>query len=215
MEKITKKLPRLQQNCAILCIFVLSVALFFSLAQIFLIHNPRKIDFPNTGNADTTKFCTDLIAAYPKTNALGSIGYVLYSRNQYPDSWAILKNNGDYIYPAAYVLQKYALGVSEVTVPVPYTNPPDNYMLSAQNQSATTSANINDILTFSLDGAKANKYAVSISPTAASIIQDFQYNPQYNKFFAILQIKNVGLFQVGVNQILAPVRMYTTDIVGN
>ena len=41
---------------------------------------------------------------------LGAVAFDFYSRDQYPDAWAIVKNNGNYLFPAAYILQEYALG---------------------------------------------------------------------------------------------------------
>lgn len=159
--------------------------------------------------ANTYYAMFNTIANYPHTNVLGSIGYVLYSRNQYPDSWAIVKNKGDYIYPAAYVLQKFSLGTSDVTVPVPYLTLPDNYVLSNLT-SASMSAKINDIVTFSLSQPPGNMYQIKIASPAAEIIQDFQYYPQFSKYFAIFRVKSVGMIQIGINQIPPPFTIYTT-----
>lgn len=47
-------------------------------------------------------------------NLLGSVAYVFYPRDKNTDGWNILDNNGDYFYPAAYVLQKYAIGKIDI-----------------------------------------------------------------------------------------------------
>lgn len=41
---------------------------------------------------------------------MGSISFQFYQRTGSPDAWAILKDRGNFLYPAAYVLQKYANG---------------------------------------------------------------------------------------------------------
>ncbi|HJT56785.1 MAG TPA: cellulase family glycosylhydrolase, partial [Ktedonobacteraceae bacterium] len=41
---------------------------------------------------------------------MGAVAFDFYSRNQYPDAWAIVKNHGDYLLPAAYILQEFASG---------------------------------------------------------------------------------------------------------
>src|SRR5260370_30262612 len=41
---------------------------------------------------------------------IGSVAFDFYSRNDHSDAWAIVKNNGNYLFPAAYILQEYALG---------------------------------------------------------------------------------------------------------
>ncbi len=37
---------------------------------------------------------------------MGSVAFDFYSRNQYPDAWAIVKNKGNYLFPAAYILAR-------------------------------------------------------------------------------------------------------------
>src|SRR5204862_8283981 len=41
---------------------------------------------------------------------IGAVAFDFYSRNQYPDAWSIVKKNGNYLFPAAYILQEYSLG---------------------------------------------------------------------------------------------------------
>ncbi len=41
---------------------------------------------------------------------IGTVAFLFCSHNQYPDAWAIVKNKGNYLFPAAYILQEYALG---------------------------------------------------------------------------------------------------------
>ena len=41
---------------------------------------------------------------------MGSIAFQFYQRGTSPDAWAILKDRGNFLYPAAYILQKYAKG---------------------------------------------------------------------------------------------------------
>ncbi|HSW89024.1 MAG TPA: cellulase family glycosylhydrolase [Candidatus Saccharimonadales bacterium] len=160
--------------------------------------------------ADTYYAMFNTLLTYPKTNILGSVGYVLYSRNQYPDAWAIMKNKGDYIYPAGYVLQQFASGSAQVSIP--YPSFPDNYTL-ATTSAATVSAKVNDVITFNLDQPKTNVYKLNITPTgAADIVQDFQYNSQFNKFFAIFRVKTTGTMHISVDQIPPPISIYTTSI---
>jgi hypothetical protein len=154
------------------------------------------------------------INTYEQSNVLGSVGYVLYSRNQYPDAWAILKNKGDYIYPAAYVLQKFSLGTSDVTIPMPYTAVPDNIVLSDKDNLATKSAHVNDMVLLGISGAKTNQYKMTITPPdAMKVIQDIQYNGQFNKFYAILKVLKPGTIPIVVNQISPVGTPYTTTLI--
>ncbi|HSW96512.1 MAG TPA: hypothetical protein VLF89_01670 [Candidatus Saccharimonadales bacterium] len=156
---------------------------------------------------------------YGQANVIGAIGYVLYSRNQYPDSWAILKDKGDYVYPAAYVVQKLSTGNAEKIIPMPYADKdvPDNIVLSDKDNLATKSAHVNDIVLLGISGAKTNQYKMTIIPQdAADIIQNLQYNSQYSKFFAILKVKKSGSIPVSVVQtspITLPPFIYTTTLI--
>lgn len=151
------------------------------------------------------------LTTYGQANVKGAVGYVLYSRNQYPDSWAILKNNGDYIYPAAYVMQKFSTGNMDVSVPMPYadTAVPDNIYLSDNDNLATKSAHVNDMVLLGISGAKGNQYLMTVTPPdAVDVVQNLQFNSQYGKYFAILKIKKSGIIPILVKQVL-PLSTYT------
>ena len=50
---------------------------------------------------------------------IGSVSFQFYQRTSTPDAWAILKDKGNYYFPAAYVLQKYAKGNSDIPLSLP------------------------------------------------------------------------------------------------
>ncbi|HSW89023.1 MAG TPA: cellulase family glycosylhydrolase [Candidatus Saccharimonadales bacterium] len=154
---------------------------------------------------------------YEKANILGSVGYVLYSRNQFPDSWAILKDKGDYLYPAAYVLQKFSLGTADVNVPMPYTAVPKNIVLTDKDNLGQKNSNVSDMVLLSLPGLKANQYKLTITPPdSADIVQNLQYNSQYSKFFAIFTIKKAGTISISATQVTPTVNtspIYTTILI--
>lgn len=156
---------------------------------------------------------------YQQSNILGSVGYVLYSRNQYPDAWAIMKNKGDYVYQAAYVLQKFSLGTSDVSIPMPYTSVPDNIVLSDKDNLATKSANVNDVILLGISGTKTNQYTMTITPSdTMDVVQNLQYNGQFNKFYAILKVKKPGTIPVSITQtspVLVPPYTYTATIIAH
>jgi hypothetical protein len=49
-----------------------------------------------------------LITANETHRLLGSAAFSLYTKDNHTDGWDLIKDNGDYIYPAARVLEKYA-----------------------------------------------------------------------------------------------------------
>lgn len=51
---------------------------------------------------------------------LGALSYQFHTRTVEADAWAIAKNDGNYLFLAAYVLQKYAKGESDVPLSLPF-----------------------------------------------------------------------------------------------
>ena len=60
---------------------------------------------------------------------IGSVAFDFYSRYQYPDAWAIVKNKGDYLFPAAYILQEYALGKNNSSLEAATTVNSQSYLV--------------------------------------------------------------------------------------
>ncbi len=155
-------------------------------------------------------------------NVTGAISYVLYSRNQYPESFAILKDNGDYIYPAGYVVQQLSTGNSDVPLTLPFTNVPDDTILTSSNFQASESAKVGDIVALELPLDKTNKYLLNITPSNnVNIIENFEYLPQFSKFFAVFSPKVKGAINVAIDQVppcnqaecsQAPYYIYTTTL---
>ncbi|HSX40399.1 MAG TPA: cellulase family glycosylhydrolase [Candidatus Saccharimonadales bacterium] len=60
-----------------------------------------------------------LQAATTNRGILGALAWIFYRREAYPDGWTIVNDNGNYLYPAAYVMQKFATGQSQIQLDLP------------------------------------------------------------------------------------------------
>lgn len=155
-------------------------------------------------------------------NILGSISYVLYSRNQFPDAWSIVKNKGDYIYPAGYVLQQFSLGKNDKNLQFPYSNVPNDVVLDNSDFKKTISAQKGDYVVISLSINNNNQYLLSLPNDTFNVVQNFTFNNQFKKYFAILQAVRSGFVTIQVDQIpecrikhlctQAPYYIYTTNL---
>ncbi len=79
-----------------------------------------------------------------KPQFLGTAAFDFYSRNQYPDAWAIVKNNGDYLFPAAYILQDYALNKNTSTRQAVINVTSQSYLLTNADNGATKNLYVSD-----------------------------------------------------------------------
>lgn len=102
---------------------------------------------------------------------------------------------------------------------MPYTSVPDNIVLSDKDNLATKSANVNDVILLGISGTKTNQYTMSITPSdSMDVVQNLQYNGQFNKFYAILKVKKPGTIPVSITQtspVLVPPYTYTTTIIAH
>jgi hypothetical protein len=83
-------------------------------------------------------------------STLGAISYDFISRNGKPDGWAIAKDKGNYLYPAAYVLQLHAKGSSEIPLILPFTSLPKQRIVTIEDAGKTVTIDKNTILGLTL-----------------------------------------------------------------
>jgi hypothetical protein len=130
---------------------------------------------------------------------IGSVAFDFYSRNQYPDAWAIVKNNGDYLFPAAYVLQEYALGKNKSSFQATPTVNSQSYLVGDADNRATKTLHVSDRigLKLRLDGSK--NYSLSLS--AQGLLQPaefFHYHPAADAYQAVYQASSSGSVQIDI-----------------
>ena len=94
---------------------------------------------------------------------LGSVAFDFYSRNQFPDAWAIVKNNGNYLFPAASILQQYALGKKDSSLQTAITVKSQSYLVSNSDNDTTKSMHVSDRIGIKLQLDNTKDYSLSLN----------------------------------------------------
>jgi len=124
---------------------------------------------------------------------IGAIAFDLYSRDQYPDAWAIVKNNGDYLFPAAYILQEYALGKNNPSLKAATVVTSQSYLVKNADNHTTKTLHVSDRIGLKLQLNDNNNYSSSLS--ANGILQPaelFHYDPVSDSYYAVYQAISKG-----------------------
>jgi Cellulase (glycosyl hydrolase family 5) len=117
---------------------------------------------------------------------IGSVAFDFYSRNQYPDAWAIVKNNGNYLFPAALILQKYASGKNNPSLQGTTVVNSQSYLVENADNDMTKNLHISDRIGLKLRLDSGKNYTLSLS--ANGILQSvelFHYNSASDTFNAV------------------------------
>lgn len=131
---------------------------------------------------------------------LGTIGYDFHSRNQYPDAWAIVKDHGNYLFPAAYVLQEYALGKDNPSLQKATTVTSHSYLVANADNHTTEDLTVSDRIGLKLQLDSGQEYSLTLS--ANGILQpvtSLYYNPSSHAYEAVYQAINKGNVQIYVS----------------
>ena len=124
---------------------------------------------------------------------IGSVAYQFISRTSDPDAWAIVKDNGNYLFPASYILQKYATGKSDVPLDFLNSKNPQSYILSISDSGKTIVLNKDDIVGLSLVlNNKNDNYTFLNNKTVLYASEDLKYNSVNEKFNAVFHTTKSG-----------------------
>lgn len=128
---------------------------------------------------------------------IGTTAYQFYPRYDSSDAWALLKDEGNYLYPAAYVLQKYAKGSSEISLSLPLKPVPNNFLITNKDNHKTLHLKLNDIVGLKLSFNQESVYKISLSDDSLfSTSQPLEFDQTKEKYQAVFQALHPG------NQIL-------------
>lgn len=133
------------------------------------------------------------------SQVIGSVAFDFYSRNQYPDAWAIVKNKGDYLFPAAYILQEYALGKNNPSLQAATVVTSQSYLGKNADNHATKNLHISDRIGLKLQLDDSKNYSLSLS--AHGILRPvelFYYDPVSDSYYAVYQAASKGSVQLNV-----------------
>ena len=130
---------------------------------------------------------------------IGAVAFDFYSRNQYPDAWAIVKNNGDYLFPAAYILQEYALRKNNPSLQGATVVTSQSYLAQNADNHATVNLHIADRIGLKLHFDNSKNYSLFLS--ADGIIQPAEllhYESESDSYKAVYQAISKGSVQINI-----------------
>jgi hypothetical protein len=131
---------------------------------------------------------------------MGSVAFDFYSRNQYPDAWAIVKNNGNYLFPAAYVMQEYALGKNNPSLQAATVVQSQSYLVKNANNYMVKNLHIYDRIGLKLQLNNNQQYSLSLS--ANGMLQPretFHYDSVSASYYAVYQAISKGSVQLYIS----------------
>ena len=119
---------------------------------------------------------------------LGSVSYQFYQRSDTADAWAILKDKGNYLYPAAYVLQKYAKVESDALLLLPFKPVPTSYLVTNDDDGRRINLKVSDTIGIKLSLNPKNMYKVFLSDDSLfSVNQKFFYDSMNEEHRAVFK----------------------------
>ena len=133
------------------------------------------------------------------TQLIGSVAFDFYSRSQYPDAWAIVKSHGNYLFPAAYILQEYALGKKSASLQAATVVTSQSYLVKNSDNYTTKHLHISDRIGLKLLLDAGNTYSLSLS--AHGILQpveSFHYEPASASYDAVFKAVSKGSVQLNI-----------------
>jgi hypothetical protein len=130
---------------------------------------------------------------------IGAVAFDFYSRTQGPDAWAIVKDNGNYLFPAAYILQEYALGKNNPALKTATFVNSNSYLMTNSDNYAIKNLHISDRIGLSLHLDESRNYMLSLSTNGVLQPEEtFRYASDTNTYYAVYQATNKGNVQLNI-----------------
>ena len=130
---------------------------------------------------------------------LGAVAFDFYSRDQYPDAWAIVKNKGNDLLPAAHILQEYALGKNNLSLKGATVVTSQSYLVKDTDTGTTKTLHVGDRIGLKLQLNDNNIYFPSLSANGIlQPAQTFQYDSVSDSYYAVYQAISKGSVQITI-----------------
>jgi hypothetical protein len=130
---------------------------------------------------------------------IGSVAFLFYSRNHYPDAWAIVKNNGDYLFPATYILQEYALGKNNPSLQAATVVTSQSYVVKNASNHTIKNLAISDRIGLKIQLDTSKTYSLFLSmDNILEPIELFHYEPGSKSYYAVYQAVKKGSVQLSI-----------------
>ncbi len=128
-----------------------------------------------------------------ENNVIGAVSYVFMSRNKKPEAWSLLRDNGNYMYTAAYVLQQYATGRENSSLKLPISPVPENYLITDSNQNHSFNLKRYDILAYHFTPEEKSSYTLTVTPSDIGYFSEgLFYDEKNNRYSAVFHFTNEG-----------------------
>lgn len=133
-------------------------------------------------------------------NVIGAVSYLFYPRGDHPESWNIIKNDGNYIFPAAKFFQS---AVNEDMIALSTTTPinelPKSTVYTISSNNSTIIANSGDLIGFHLQLPWA-KYTTDITGNTESLLATESLYPGWASGYydMVVHAQNSGTAQIFV-----------------
>jgi hypothetical protein len=130
---------------------------------------------------------------------IGSVAFQFYSRTDYPDAWAIVKNKGDYLLPAAYILQEYALGKGNSSLQAGTVVRSQSYLVKNTDNHTIKDLHISDRIGLKLQLDNSKNYSPFLSGDGMLQPVDlFHYDLASDSYQAVYQAVSKGSVQLNI-----------------
>jgi hypothetical protein len=130
---------------------------------------------------------------------IGAVAFVFYSRSQYPEAWAIVKNNGNYLFPAAYILQEYALGKNDPSFKAVTVISSNSYLVRNDENHTTKNLHISDRIGLKLQLDHSKNYSLSLSRGGIlQLVESLHYEYYSDSYYAVCQAVGKGSIQINI-----------------
>jgi Cellulase (glycosyl hydrolase family 5) len=130
---------------------------------------------------------------------IGSVAFDFYGRNQYPDAWAIVKNNGNYLFPAAYILQEYASGKNNASLQATTVVNSQSYLVKNADNQTIKNLHISDRIGLKLQLDNGKNYSISLSTNGIlQPVELFHYDSVADSYYAVYQVVSKGSVQLNI-----------------
>jgi hypothetical protein len=132
---------------------------------------------------------------------IGAVAYLFYNRRtaNYPDAWAIVKDHGNYLFPAASIIQEYASGKISSSLRQATVVSSQSYLVDNNDNGATKDLLVNDRIGLKLQLDTSKQYALLLSSDGIlQTVEDFHYDPIYHVYYAVLQAHSKGSVHLSI-----------------
>lgn len=129
---------------------------------------------------------------------MGSIAFDMYSRDQYPDAWSIVKDSGNYLYPAAQIVKQYTQSQSDNNV-VNTAQSFKNLLLTNNDNNSNNNIKIDDRIGIKIS-LPSSDYDINLSNGNLSTIEKFHLNIVNKYYYVLFKATKSGSTKINIYQ---------------